>query len=141
MYCRSPPGELEHVNRDYFIATPGPLVSAHRGFSKKAPENTLPALELAWQAGADFAEIDVLLTSDRKLVLMHDTSVDRTTNGTGQIAAMLVSEVKRLDAGGWFGETFSGTSVPTLDEVLDWNRGRLKLLIELKSYPERDPAF
>src|SRR3954454_20213875 len=109
MCCRSPRGELEQVNRDHFTAMRRPLVSAHRGFSKKAPENTLPALELAWQAGADFAEIDVGLTSDRKLVLMHDTSVDRTTNGTGQIAAMPVSEVKRLDAGGWFGESFSGT--------------------------------
>src|SRR3954468_17316604 len=127
MYCRSPPGELEHVNRDYFIATPGVLVSAHRGFSKKAPENTLPALELAWQAGADFAEIDVRLTSDRKLVLMHDENLDRTTDGTGPIAAITLADIKQLDAGTWFGEDFAGTEVPTLDEVLDWSRDRLSL--------------
>ena len=118
-----------------------PLVSAHRGFSSKAPENTMPALEASFEAGADVAEIDVRLTSDGTLVLMHDALVDRTTDGKGLISEMTLAEVKRLDAGRWFDRKFAGTPVPTLDEVLAWAIGRLGLLIELKNYPQRNPAF
>ena len=124
-----------------FFGRRGPFVSAHRGFSTKAPENTLPALAAALAAGADLAEIDVRMTSDHALVLMHDPDVDRTTNGTGAVSAMTLSELKTLDAGGWFGVEFAGTTIPTLDEVLDWSRGKLPLIVELKNFPERDPAF
>jgi glycerophosphoryl diester phosphodiesterase len=124
-----------------FIHKRGPLVSAHRGFSKIAPENTMPALQAAFDAGANLAEIDVRMTADGGLVLMHDALVDRTTSGSGLLSALSLSEVKQLDAGSWFERSYTGTSVPTLDEVLDWSRGRLALLIELKNSPDRDPAF
>jgi glycerophosphoryl diester phosphodiesterase len=119
----------------------GPFVSAHRGYSTKAPENTLPALECAFKAGADIAEIDIRMTVDGNLVLLHDADVDRTTDGHGSLSSMTLAEVKKLDAGTWFDPEFKGTVIPTLDEVLDWSRNRLALLIELKNYPQRDVAF
>jgi glycerophosphoryl diester phosphodiesterase len=122
-------------------AAVGPFVSAHRGFSSDYPENTIPALQAALDAGAQVAEIDVRLTKDGTLVLMHDADVKRTTDGSGPVAAMTLAEVRTLDAGRWFDRKFAGTRVPTLDEVLAWSRGRLGILVEMKNYPERDPAF
>jgi len=119
----------------------GPLISAHRGFSAIAPENTMPALQAAFDAGADIAEIDIRMTADGALVLMHDAALDRTTTGSGPLSAMTLAEIRKLDAGSWFGPSYAGTPVPTLDEVLEWSRGRLGLLIELKNFPDRDPAF
>jgi glycerophosphoryl diester phosphodiesterase len=87
------------------------------------------------------AEIDVRLTRDDKLVLMHDATVDRTTDGSGAVREMTLAEVKRLDAGRWFDRKFAGTQVPTLDEVLEWSKGRLGILVEMKNYPERPSAF
>jgi glycerophosphoryl diester phosphodiesterase len=121
--------------------TAGPFISAHRGYSSDFPENTLPALEAALEAGADVAEIDVRLTRDGKLVLMHDATVDRTTDGSGPVSAMTLEEVRTLDAGRGFDRKFAGTPVPTLDEVLAWSNGRLGILVEMKNYPEREPAF
>ena len=91
---------------------------AHRGDSKKAPENTVPAFELAVQKGAHQIELDVQRTSDGHLVLMHDGKVNRTTDGSGTIAEMTFAQVRALDAGSWFSKDFSGTSVPTLQEGL-----------------------
>ena len=122
-------------------ASAGPFISAHRGYSSDFPENTLPALEAALDAGAHVAEIDVRLTRDGKLVLMHDATVDRTTDGSGPLSAMTLEEIKKLDAGRWFERKFAGTRVPTLDEVLAWSNGRLGILVEMKNYPEREPAF
>jgi glycerophosphoryl diester phosphodiesterase len=119
----------------------GPFISAHRGFSSDYPENTIPALQAALDAGAHVAEIDVRLTKDGKLILMHDAQVDRTTDGSGPVTALTLAEVKKLDAGRWFDRKFAGTKVPTLDEVLDWSRGRLGILVEMKNYPERNPLF
>ena len=119
----------------------GPFISAHRGFSSDYPENTIPALQAALDTGAHVAEIDVRLTKDGKLVLMHDANVDRTTDGNGPVSAITLAEVKKLDAGRWFDRKFAGTKVPTLDEVLDWSKGRLGILVEMKNYPERNPAF
>jgi glycerophosphoryl diester phosphodiesterase len=119
----------------------GPFISAHRGYSSDYPENTIPALQGALDAGAHVAEIDVRLTRDGKLVLMHDAKVDRTTDGSGPVRDMTLAEVRKLDAGRWFDRRFAGTGVPTLDDVLDWSKGRLGILIEMKNYPERAPAF
>jgi glycerophosphoryl diester phosphodiesterase len=115
-----------------------PHVSAHRGASSKAPENTLSALEAAWRDGATLAEIDVRLTRDGHVVLMHDRAVDRTTTGRGPVEIMTLEEVLRLDAGSWFGTAFRGERVPTLREVIAWARGKLVLLVELKNYPFRE---
>ena len=127
--------------RLFASTTDGAFISAHRGFSARAPENTLPALQAALEAGAHVAEIDVRLTRDGKLVLMHDSEVDRTTDGSGPVKAMSLNELKKLDAGRWFDRKYTGIQVPTLDEVLTWSRGRLGLLLDMKNYPERDPLF
>jgi glycerophosphoryl diester phosphodiesterase len=118
-----------------------PLVSAHRGASAAAPENTLLALEAALAAGADVAEVDLRMTRDGHLVLMHDRSVDRTTDGRGRVSELTLAEIRRLDAGAWFKPEFAGVRVPTLEEALRWSAGRLGFLLELKIYPERQPAF
>ena len=115
-----------------------PLISAHRGFAAAAPENTLAALERAWRAGATVAEIDVQLTRDGHVVVMHDRSVERTTDGSGLVADLTLHEVKALDAGSWFDRKFAGERVPTLAEVLDWSGGRLGFLVELKNYHRRE---
>ena len=108
-------------------------VCAHRGHSAAAPENTLPALEAATAHGATVAEIDIVLTRDDRLVVLHDEILDRTTDGSGRVAALDLAEVKRLDAGAWFSPTFAGTRVPALEEALATARlNRMGLLIEIK---------
>ncbi len=108
-------------------------VCAHRGHSIAAPENTLPALDAAATHGASVAEIDVVLTRDDEIVLLHDEILDRTTSGRGRVAALDLAAIKRLDAGAWFGSQFSGTRVPTLTEALATARRLgLGLLVEIK---------
>jgi glycerophosphoryl diester phosphodiesterase len=111
----------------------GPHMVGHRGNVKFTPENTLPALDKAIELGADLVEIDVRQTSDGVLVLMHDLTVDRATDGTGPIANMTLNEVQKLDAGSWFDEKFAGTKVPTLREALNHIRGRAIPDIDFKS--------
>jgi glycerophosphoryl diester phosphodiesterase len=106
---------------------------AHRGASGSFPENTLAAFRAAIEAGAGMCELDVQLTRDGAMVVIHDDTVDRTTDGTGAVAAMTLAEIKRLDAGEKFASHFVGESVPTLDEVLDLVQGRCALNIELKA--------
>src|SRR5579864_105609 len=115
-----------------------PHVSGHRGASAKAPENTLAALDAAWRAGATLAEIDVQLTRDGHVVLMHDRTVDRTTTGHGYVKDLALRELQALDAGRWFGPEFRGERVPTLRESVEWTRGKLALLVELKNFPFRE---
>ena len=99
-------------------APEGFVTIAHRGFSHIAPENTLIALKKAIEIGADFAELDVCQTKDGEIVLMHDETLDRTTNGTGEIWNFTLKELKQLDAGSWFGPQFKGEPIPTLLEVI-----------------------
>ncbi|TKD72661.1 glycerophosphodiester phosphodiesterase [Pseudalkalibacillus hwajinpoensis] len=106
---------------------------AHRGASGYAPENTMAAFEKSVEMKADYFELDVQLTKDGELIVIHDTSVDRTTNGSGKVKDMTLEELKHLDAGSWFGEEFAGEKLPTLGEVLDAYRGKSGILIELKS--------
>ncbi len=105
---------------------------AHRGASSVAPENTLSSIKEALQSPADFIEIDIHQTTDGEVVVMHDASVDRTTNGKGEIAELTLAEIKKLDAGSWFDSTYTNEQVPTLEEVLKLVKGRKKLLIEVK---------
>lgn len=108
-------------------------VCAHRGHSIATPENTLPALEAAAAHGASVAEIDVVLTRDDEIVLLHDEILDRTTSGKGRAAALDLSAIRQLDAGAWLDRRFAGTRVPTLMEALT-AAGRLGigLLVEIK---------
>lgn len=105
---------------------------AHRGASGHAPENTLVALERACELGADMAEVDVQQTADGRLVLFHDATLGRTTNGAGPFSGRTLAELRTLDAGAWFGPTFGGERIPTLDEAMALVRGRLALNLELK---------
>lgn len=112
-----------------------PMISGHRGAGGYAPENTMAAFQVGHHAGADLLEMDVQLTKDGHLVLIHDHILDRTTNGTGLVATKTLSELMNLDAGSWFDSRFSGERIPVLDEVVAWSKGRIGLNIELKSGP------
>jgi glycerophosphoryl diester phosphodiesterase len=93
-------------------------ICAHRGASGTHPENTVPAYEEAVRLGAHMVELDLALTRDGEIVLMHDATVDRTTNGKGRVLDFTLAELKRLDAGAWKHPRFAGTRVPTLAEAL-----------------------
>mmetsp|Transcript_15216 Transcript_15216/g.18458 ORF Transcript_15216/g.18458 Transcript_15216/m.18458 type:complete len:268 (+) Transcript_15216:78-881(+) len=114
------------------------LVIAHRGYSEKFPENTLAAVRGALKIGVDQIEIDVQLSSDGHVIVMHDNKVNRTTNGKGYVSALTLAELKVLDAGGWKDESFAGEKIPTFEEILKLivdkkqNPKGTKLLVELK---------
>lgn len=110
----------------------GIYVTAHRGASAIAPENTIPAVEQAIASYADYAEIDVQETRDGVVVLLHDNSINRTTNGNGNIWNIIYLDLLQLDAGSWFSKNFESTYVPTLEEVLQLSKGIIKLNIEIK---------
>ncbi|MDN3451872.1 glycerophosphodiester phosphodiesterase family protein [Planococcus sp. APC 3906] len=112
---------------------------AHRGASGHAPENTMEAFQKGFEMKADYIEIDVQMTKDGELVVIHDTTVDRTTDGTGKVGDLTLAEIRQLDAGSWFGEAYAGEKVPTFEEVLDEFRGKVGILIELKA-PELYPG-
>jgi glycerophosphoryl diester phosphodiesterase len=109
------------------------LVVAHRGSSGSAPENTVAAFEMALESGADIIECDVRLTRDEEVVIFHDRTLDRTTNGGGPVQDKTLEELKRLDAGSWFSSKFKGEGIPTLSEALQFLDGRAFLNIELKA--------
>ncbi len=109
-----------------------PLIFAHRGASKAAPENTLPAFEAAIRLGADGVELDVQYASDGALVIFHNATLEKTSDGTGRVTAHTLEELRALDAGSWFDPAFAGTRIPTLDEALDLLKGKLLINIELK---------
>jgi glycerophosphoryl diester phosphodiesterase len=117
----------------------GFLVIAHRGASSYAPENTIAAFDLALQMGAHHLELDVHLTCDDYLIVIHDDTVDRTTSGAGPVASQTLAELQGLDAGAWFGEAFVGARIPTLAEVLTRYHGRAHLHIELKGHTAHLP--
>src|SRR5437016_13518001 len=94
------------------------LVIAHRGASGNAPENTMAAFKKAVALGANFIETDLQLSRDARLVAIHDATVNRTTNGQGTVHDMTLTELRRLDAGSWFGSEFAGERIPTLAEIL-----------------------
>lgn len=93
-------------------------VVCHRGANRIAPENTLPALECALAAGFTHIEVDLHITADGEIVVIHDPKLDRTTDGTGSVTARTLAELRALDAGSWFDPFFAGTRIPTLDEAL-----------------------
>jgi len=113
----------------------GALVVAHRGASRYAPENTLAAFRLALDQGARAVECDVRRTRDERLVVIHDATVDRTTDGSGLVSALPLETVRSLDAGRWFGAEYGGERVPLLEEVLSLVRGRALIQVEIKKDP------
>ena len=109
---------------------------AHRGDKKVTPENTLPAFKSAVEKNAPMIEFDVQMTRDGRLVIMHDGTVDRTTNGKGNVADLTFDEIRALDAGAWFDEKFKGTQVPTLEETLKAIPKSILCNVHLKKGPE-----
>jgi glycerophosphoryl diester phosphodiesterase len=111
---------------------------SHRGEHLQRPENTMPAFEEAIRVGADFFEADVRTTSDGKLVLSHDATVDRCTNGTGAVSAMTFEQIEALDAGIKKGPEYAGTKIPTFDQILDLARGKIGIYVDIKSVSAED---
>lgn len=110
-----------------------PWIIAHRGASGHAPENTLAAFERAVQLGATFIEADLHLTRDARFVAIHDSTLERTTNGRGAVHDHTLAELRQLDAGKWFDREFSGEHIPTLEEILDFSlRNDVVFYLELK---------
>ena len=122
------------------------LVVAHRGASAAAPENTMDAFRLGVEAGADAIELDVHLTADGQLAVIHDDTLDRTTNRTGRVAELTMDDIREADAGATFirpgdtGYAFDarGVKVPTLPEVLDWLPDGIGLVVEIKARAAAD---
>jgi glycerophosphoryl diester phosphodiesterase len=113
-------------------------VTAHRGHARAAPENTLSAMRKAIESGADYVEMDVQLTGDGKVVLLHDRDLKRVAGVSRRLDELSYDEVRKLDVGRWFGPAFAGERVPTLVEVIRLCRGRIRLNIELKFFgPDR----
>jgi glycerophosphoryl diester phosphodiesterase len=121
------PVKLYSGSEDNFV------VIGHRGASAYYPENTMSAFEAAYEMGAEMIELDILLSKDGVPVVIHDEALDRTTNGTGRVADYTLVELRKLDAGLWFGREHAGQQIPTLEEVLQFAKGKIALNIEIKT--------
>ena len=108
------------------------VVISHRGEHLSHPENTLVAYQAAIDLGADCFEVDVQTTADGKLVIIHDSTVDRRTNSTGKVAEMTFAQIRALDAGIKSGEQFRGIRVPTFEEALELARGKVCIDVDIK---------
>lgn len=108
------------------------VIIAHRGASAERPECTLAASRRAIEVGATAVEVDVRTSKDGHLVILHDKTLNRTTNGTGSVGNMTLAELKKLDAGGWFDKKYRDERIPTLPEVLKACRGKIDVLLDLK---------
>lgn len=122
------------------LNAPRTIVIAHRGYCQIAPENTVPAFKLAKTAGADMVELDYYHSKDGQLVVMHDATLDRTTDATNRwggskirVDSKTLAELRELDAGKWFDPQFAGTKVPTLEEALNLIQAGNVTLIERKA--------
>lgn len=109
-----------------------PLLIGHRGYPARFPENTLAAFAGAMDAGCDMIELDVTLTADRRVVVIHDDTLDRTTSGTGPVRERTLAQIRALDAGSWFAPRFAAERVPLLSEAISATAGRCMLNIEIK---------
>jgi glycerophosphoryl diester phosphodiesterase len=114
------------------------VVVAHRGAHREVPENTLASLEKAIEIGCDYVELDVRRTKDGALVIMHDSTVNRMTNGKGKIAELTLTEIRKLEVKSRPGANGAGQKVPTFDEMLDHAKGRMKIYVDHKQAPPAD---
>ncbi len=117
-----------------YVGLHRPTIFAHRGASAYAPENTLSAFKLAIEQQADAIELDAQLTCDGQVVVMHDSSVDRTTNGIGRVNRFTLAELQRMDAGSRFNDTFEGEKVPSLAQVFEGLGDQVFIDVEVKNY-------
>ncbi|QHQ60413.1 hypothetical protein Ana3638_06205 [Anaerocolumna sedimenticola] len=123
---------LDYMNLDMI------KVTSHRGFSGDVPENTLPAIEKAIEEQADFIEVDVRMTKDGELVLLHDSNLKRTTGLNKNIWDVNYSDLSSLDAGSWKNKVYIGTPIPTLGEVFDLCKGKVNLNLDLKFHTNKE---
>ncbi len=136
-----PASTYSKVHPKYYNQKYPVIVMSHRGFNDVAPENTMAAFKKALQVGADMIELDVHLSKDGELIVMHDPTVDRTTNGTGSIIDKTLAEIKQLDASNKFSGIFKGEKIPTLDEVLQFAKDKISVNVEIKKEAiEEEPA-
>jgi len=110
-----------------------PIVIGHRGNSGEAPMNTLIAIEEAIRLGADMVEVDVNLTADGVPILIHNHTVDETTDGSGPVSSYTFDEIRKLDAGSWKGTKYAGERIPSLMEALELGRGKIGFSLDLKT--------
>tara|TARA_R110001592_G_scaffold16881_9_gene71622 strand:+ start:48431 stop:49177 length:747 start_codon:yes stop_codon:yes gene_type:complete len=116
-----------------------PRIIGHRGAAGYAPENTFESIHTAADMGVEWVELDVKLTKDEVPIIFHDDLLDRTTNSTGLVAETLYKDIKELDCGSWYGESFIGAQIPTLENVIDVLIDRdLGLNLEIKACPGRE---
>ncbi|MGM7680559.1 glycerophosphodiester phosphodiesterase [Cytobacillus sp. Hm23] len=113
---------------------------AHRGASAYAPENTFAAFDKAVKMDADYIEVDVQMTKDSHLVIIHDLTVDRTTNGTGYVKNLTLTELQQLDAGSWFHTKYANQQIPTLSDVIEQYSRYIGIMIEIKN-PSHYPGI
>jgi len=121
------------LERNRWYAAEGVVLIAHRGASGYAPENTLPAFEKAVAMGAPACELDVHLSRDGQIMVMHDSTLERTTNGQGKVAESDSDDLRTLDAGEKFSPEFKGTRIPFLAEMIDALQGKAVLVCEIKA--------
>jgi len=126
---------------DWLIPRDRPLIIAHRGASAVAPQNTLAAFRKAMELGADGVELDVQLSADGAVVVIHDLNVDKATDGTGRVASKTLDELKALDAGIKFSPQFAGERIPTLLQVFEALEGKLLVNVELKDFNPRSSVL
>ncbi|HHE72454.1 MAG TPA: glycerophosphodiester phosphodiesterase family protein [Chloroflexi bacterium] len=113
-------------------------IVCHKGANHVAPENTYAAAEAALNQGASWVEADVWTSRDGEMVVIHDATVDRTTNGSGYVLQLTTDELAKLDAGSWFHSAFAGERIPVLREFLQWMRGRGKVFLDVKfAHPQQ----
>ncbi len=130
-----------------FYSTPKPMnnrnytITGHRGAGALAPENTLAAIREGLKYHPDRIEVDVHQTKDGKVVIMHDRTIDRTTNGSGKIKDFTYKELEKFDAGSWFSPAFKGEKIPLLEDAVKLIDGRAKFVIELKDGDEYYPGI
>ncbi len=110
-----------------------PAIVAHRGASAHAPENTLTAFKLAIEQGADAIELDARLSADGQVVVIHDDTVDRTTNGSGRVSSLTMAELQRFQAGNHSAQPYTPETIPSLAEVFDTVGQRIFIIVELKN--------
>lgn len=134
MFCLTPfllSGQTAVIGHTASVL-PDQGICAHRGASETHPENTIAAFEEAIRLGAQMIEFDVRMTKDNELVVMHDETIDRTTNGTGYVHRLTLEEISAFDAGSWKSDFFTGEKVPTLKEVLEIMPDHIWLNVHLK---------
>lgn len=121
-------------NESMLSTLPRPVIFAHRGASAHAPENTISSFTLAQEQGADAIELDAKLSADGEVVVFHDPTLDRTTDGSGRLADHRLCDLRSLDAGSFFSTAYRGEKIPLLDEVLEAFSRRLFIDIDLTNY-------